>query len=66
MLWADLAHKLTDQVVTPLNTYQAQFPEMRVSNAPFSTILVSTPSFSGSRVFPCASPLKRGDIPGGG
>jgi len=29
MLWADLAHKLTDQVVTPLNTYQAQFPEMR-------------------------------------
>ena len=31
MLWADLAHKLTDQVVTPLNTYQAQFPEMRVS-----------------------------------
>jgi len=29
MLWTDLAHKLTDQVVTPLNTYQAQFPEMR-------------------------------------
>jgi len=29
MLWADLAHKLSDQVVTPLNTYQAQFPEMR-------------------------------------
>ncbi|XP_023345556.1 myc box-dependent-interacting protein 1 isoform X2 [Eurytemora carolleeae] len=29
MLWADLAHKLADQVVTPLNTYQAQFPEMR-------------------------------------
>jgi len=29
MLWADLGHKLTDQVVTPLNTYQAQFPEMR-------------------------------------
>ena len=32
MLWADLAHKLSDQVVIPLNTYQAQFPEMRVSN----------------------------------
>jgi len=30
MLWADLAHKLSDQVVIPLNTYQAQFPEMRV------------------------------------
>jgi len=29
MLWADLAHKLSDQVVIPLNTYQAQFPEMR-------------------------------------
>ena len=33
MLWADLAHKLSDQVVIPLNTYQAQFPEMRVSRA---------------------------------
>ena len=32
MLWADLAHKLSDQVVIPLNTYQAQFPEMRVSS----------------------------------
>ena len=30
MLWADVAHKLSDQVVIPLNTYQAQFPEMRV------------------------------------
>jgi hypothetical protein len=30
MLWADLAHKVSDQVVIPLNTYQAQFPEMRV------------------------------------
>ena len=34
MLWADLAHKLSDQVVIPLNTYQAQFPEMRVSHGP--------------------------------
>merc|ERR1712130_665653 len=25
MLWADLAHKLSDQVVIPLNTYQAKF-----------------------------------------
>ena len=29
MLWADLAHKLSDQVLIPLNTYQGQFPEMR-------------------------------------
>ena len=32
MLWADVAHKRSDQVVIPLNTYQAQFPEMRVSS----------------------------------
>ena len=32
MLWADLSHKLSDQVLIPLNTYQGQFPEMRVSN----------------------------------
>ncbi len=31
MLWQDLAHKLTDQVLIPLNTYQGQFPEMRVT-----------------------------------
>ena len=37
MLWADLAHKLSDQVVIPLNTYQAQFPEMRVSSEHFSS-----------------------------
>ena len=29
MLWADLSHKLADQVLIPLNTYQGQFPEMR-------------------------------------
>jgi len=29
MLWADLEHKLNDQVVTPLNTYLAQFNEMK-------------------------------------
>ena len=37
MLWADLAHKLSDQVVIPLNTYQAQFPEMRVSSEMLSS-----------------------------
>merc|ERR1712127_630777 len=29
MLWQDLGHKMTDQVLIPLNTYQGQFPEMR-------------------------------------
>ena len=43
MLWADLAHKLSDQVVIPLNTYQAQFPEMRVSwVAPMSIRVVQS------------------------
>ena len=32
MLWQDLGHKMTDQVLIPLNTYQGQFPEMRVNN----------------------------------
>lgn len=27
----DFSHKLGDQVLIPLNTYTAQFPEMRVS-----------------------------------
>lgn len=31
MLWQDFTHKLADQVLVPLNTYQCQFPEMRVS-----------------------------------
>lgn len=31
MLWGDFSHKLADQVLIPINTYQAQFPEMRVS-----------------------------------
>ncbi|KAK7586214.1 hypothetical protein V9T40_004090 [Parthenolecanium corni] len=29
MLWGDFSHKLADQVLIPINTYQAQFPEMR-------------------------------------
>lgn len=29
MLWQDLSHKLADQVLLPLNTYSAQFPEMK-------------------------------------
>lgn len=30
-LWQDFSHKLGDQVLLPLNTYTAQFPEMKVS-----------------------------------
>lgn len=37
MLWQDFSHKLGDQVLIPLNTYQGQFPEMRVSSACFFT-----------------------------
>lgn len=29
MLWQDFSHKLADQVLIPLNTYQGQFPEMK-------------------------------------
>jgi amphiphysin len=31
VLLQDFSHKLGDQVLIPLNTYTAQFPEMRVS-----------------------------------
>lgn len=31
MLWSDYSHKLADQVLIPLNTYQAQFAETRVT-----------------------------------
>lgn len=30
MLWQDLSHKLADQVLLPLNSYYAQFPETKV------------------------------------
>lgn len=30
MLFQDYSHKLGDQVLIPLNTYQGQFPETRV------------------------------------
>lgn len=32
-LWQDFSHKLGDQVLIPLNTYTAQFPEMKVSSS---------------------------------
>lgn len=31
LLWGDFCHKLNDQVMGPLNIYQSQFPEVRVS-----------------------------------
>lgn len=31
VLFQDYAHKLGEQILVPLNTYTAQFPEMRVS-----------------------------------
>lgn len=34
-LWQDFSHKLGDQVLIPLNTYTAQFPEMKVSSPYF-------------------------------
>lgn len=38
-LWQDFSHKLGDQVLIPLNTYTAQFPEMKVfPTCPFSTL----------------------------
>lgn len=38
MLWQDFTHKLADQVLVPLNTYQSQFPEMRVRSIQFAII----------------------------
>jgi amphiphysin len=34
-LMVDFMHKMNDQVMIPLNTYTAQFPEMRVSESWF-------------------------------
>lgn len=38
MLWQDFTHKLADQVLVPLNTYQSQFPEMRVRSVQLAII----------------------------
>lgn len=43
MLWQDFTHKLADQVLVPLNTYQSQFPEMRVR--PLRSSMVATKRF---------------------
>lgn len=40
VLWQDFSHKLGDQVLIPLNTYTAQFPEMRVSSSELNRLLI--------------------------
>lgn len=45
VLWQDFSHKLGDQVLIPLNTYTAQFPEMRVSLKNASFVINSQPYF---------------------
>lgn len=45
VLWQDFSHKLGDQVLIPLNTYTAQFPEMRVSVENASFFINSQPPF---------------------
>lgn len=45
VLWQDFSHKLGDQVLIPLNTYTAQFPEMRVSQTLDSSNAISTDNF---------------------
>lgn len=40
-LWQDFSHKLGDQVLIPLNTYTAQFPEMKVFNFAIIFFLIS-------------------------
>lgn len=42
VLWQDFSHKLGDQVLIPLNTYTAQFPEMKVRSNESSHNEVST------------------------
>jgi amphiphysin len=41
VLWQDFSHKLGDQVLIPLNTYTAQFPEMRVRNRQTDEITIN-------------------------
>jgi hypothetical protein len=47
VLWQDFSHKLGDQVLIPLNTYTAQFPEMRVNkfNSKLKTLLIFATKF---------------------
>lgn len=49
MLWQDFTHKLADQVLVPLNTYQSQFPEMRVR--PVQPPMVATKRFINNILF---------------
>lgn len=46
MLWNDFSHKLADQVLIPMNTYQAQFPEMRVGRSTVYLVTCVVSSFT--------------------
>lgn len=48
-LWQDFAHKLGDQVLIPLNTYTAQFPEMKVSALIHARYTINTDFLSSCR-----------------
>jgi hypothetical protein len=52
MLWQDFSHKLGDQVLIPLNTYQSQFPEMRVSFH-VTVLSLSQSCYTSVRMFRC-------------
>jgi amphiphysin len=58
MLWQDFAHKLADQVLVPLNTYQSQFPEMRVRMQRPSSGLNELPHEVASAFRICALPIR--------
>lgn len=49
VLWQDYSHKLADQVLIPLNTYQAQFPETKASVVTNNWFLLENLAFSKVR-----------------
>ncbi|XP_063218203.1 myc box-dependent-interacting protein 1 isoform X2 [Bacillus rossius redtenbacheri] len=61
MLWQDFSHKLADQVLIPLNTYQSQFPEMRKKMDKRGRKLVDYDSQRHSYQALLANPKKRDD-----
>ncbi|KAJ8870582.1 hypothetical protein PR048_029605 [Dryococelus australis] len=62
MLWQDFSHKLADQVLIPLNTYQSQFPEMRKKIDKRGRKLVDFDSQRHSYQSLLNNPKKRDDI----
>nr|CAD7567931.1 unnamed protein product [Timema californicum] len=62
MLWQDFSHKLGDQVLIPLNTYQSQFPEMRKKIDKRGRKLVDFDSQRHSYQSLLSNPKKRDEI----